>query len=168
MYPKVFTAFAEAKRRYGPVAALPTRVYFYGMEPGQEINVEIERGKTSVITLTAIGRTEEDGSVRVFFELNGQPRIITVADRKANAGKAARGMADASNENHIAAAPMPGVVAMVAIAQGQAVKAGDLLITLEAMKIETAISVPKEATISEIAAKTGQPIDAKKLLVVLD
>ncbi|MDF0546086.1 biotin/lipoyl-binding protein [Sphingobium sp. H39-3-25] len=63
---------------------------------------------------------------------------------------------------------MPGVVAMVAIAQGQAVKAGDLLITLEAMKIETAISVPKEATISEIAAKTGQPIDAKKLLVVLD
>ncbi|WP_067732540.1 pyruvate carboxylase [Novosphingobium naphthalenivorans] len=166
MYPKVFTAYAEARRKYGPVSALPTPVYFYGMQPGDEVNVEIEQGKTLVVSLTAIGETEEDGTVRVFFELNGQPRIITVADRKAGGGKVVRRMADPANENHVAA-PMPGVVATLAVAQGQAVKAGDLLLTLEAMKMETAITAPRDGTVAELAVKTGQAVDAKELLIVL-
>ena len=166
MYPKVFTGYADARRKYGPVAVLPTPVYFYGMQPGDEANIEIERGKTLVISLTAVGETEEDGTVRVFFELNGQPRIVTIADRKASAGKAARRMADPANENHVAA-PMPGVVATLAVSQGQAVKAGDLLLTLEAMKMETAITAPRDGTIAELAVKAGQALDAKELLVVM-
>lgn len=167
MYPKVFTAYAEARRKYGPVSALPTPIFFYGMQPGDEANIEIERGKSLVITLTAIGETEEDGSVRVFFELNGQPRIITVANRKASGSVAARRMADPANEAHIAA-PMPGVVATLGVTQGQTVKAGDLLLTLEAMKMETAITAPRDGTIAELVVKAGQAVDAKDLLVILE
>lgn len=166
MYPKVFIAYAEARRKYGPVSALPTPIFFYGMQPGDEANIEIERGKSLVITLTAIGETEDDGSVRVFFELNGQPRIITVTNRKASGGKAARRMADAANEAHIAA-PMPGVVATLGVKQGQQVKAGDLLLTLEAMKMETAITAPRDGAIAEMVVKAGQAVDAKELLVVM-
>lgn len=166
MYPKVFTAYAEARRKYGPVAVLPTPIFFYGMQPGDEANIEIERGKSLVITLTAIGETEEDGSVRVFFELNGQPRIITIADRKASGSKAARRMADPVDDTHIAA-PMPGVVATLGVIQGQTVKAGDLLLTLEAMKMETAIAAPRDGAIVELVVKAGQAVDAKDLLVIM-
>lgn len=167
MYPKVFVGFAEAQRRYGPVSALPTPVFFYGMKPGDEMNVTIEQGKTLVISLTAVGELEEDGTVRVFFELNGQPRVIAVADRKAGGAKGARRMADPSNDKHIAA-PMPGVVASLAVSAGQIVKSGDLMLTLEAMKMETSITAPKDGTIVELAVKAGHTVDAKELLVILD
>ncbi|QDC38239.1 pyruvate carboxylase [Sphingobium fuliginis] len=167
MYPKVFTAYAEARRSYGPVSALPTPIYFYGMQPGEEANIAIEQGKSLVITLTAIGETEEDGSVRVFFELNGQPRIITVADRKASGGKASRRMADPANDTHVAA-PMPGVVATLAVSQGQQVKAGDLLLTLEAMKMETAITAPRSGKVQSLEIKQGGMVEAKQLLLVID
>lgn len=166
MYPKVFTAFAEAQQRYGPVGALPTPTFFYGMVPGDEIGVEIEQGKRLEIRLQAIGELEDDGKVRLFFELNGQPRIITIADRIAGTIKSARRMADLTNEAHIAA-PMPGLVATLAVTKGQRVKAGDLLLTLEAMKMETAITAPRDAIIAEIAVRAGQTINAKELLVVL-
>ncbi len=166
MYPKVFMGYAEARRKYGPVSILPTPVYFYGMTPGDEINVELERGKALVISLTAIGETEDDGSVRVFFELNGQPRIVTIADRKATGQRAAKRMADPANEAHVAA-PMPGSVATLAVQAGQKVQAGDLLLTLEAMKMETAVTAPRDATVVEVAVKAGQAVDAKELLVVL-
>ena len=167
MYPKVFAGFADAERRYGPVAALPTLTYFYGMQPGDEISVAIERGKTLVIRLTAIGETEEDGSARLFFELNGQTRIITIADRRAGAVRISRKLADPTNETHIAA-PMPGLVAAVAVSNGQQVKAGDLVITLEAMKMETAITASRDGMIAELAVHAGQTIDAKDLLFVLE
>ena len=69
---------------YGPVRALPTRTFFYGMEPGEEISIEIDPGKTLELRLQAVGETTEEGDARVFFELNGQPRTIRVADRKAS------------------------------------------------------------------------------------
>ena len=166
MYPKVFAAYAEASGRFGPVSALPTPVYFYGMAPGAEISVEIERGKSLVISLTAIGETEEDGSVRVFFELNGQPRIVIVADRKAGGAKAARRMAEPGNESHVPA-PMPGLVVGLSVAAGQHVEAGARLVTLEAMKMETSITAPFAGTVQELAIKVGDVVEAKDLLVIL-
>ncbi len=70
---------------YGPVSVLPTPVFFYGMKLGEEIAIEIERGKTLVLRLQTIGETDEEGKVRVFFELNGQPRIVKVPNRSAKA-----------------------------------------------------------------------------------
>ncbi|MDF0542744.1 pyruvate carboxylase [Sphingobium sp. H39-3-25] len=166
MYPKVFRAFADAQAKFGPVSALTTPTYFYGMQPGDEVDVTIENGKTLVIRMTAIGEAEEDGSVRVFFELNGQPRIVVVADRKAGNIKASRRMADPDDESHLAA-PMPGLVSTVAVTAGQAIRAGDLIMVLEAMKMETAVLAPRDGTIIELAVRSGETIEAKQLLAVL-
>ena len=166
MYPKVYEAFVVARDTYGPVTALPTPVYFYGMAVDQEISVEIERGKTLVIRLCAVGEIDDEGLVRLFFELNGQPRAVTIPPRKSTAGKAARRVADPADPGHIAA-PMPGAVATVAVKAGQSVKAGDLLLTLEAMKMETAISAPRDGVVEELLVASGQSVDAKDLLAVL-
>lgn len=167
MYPKVFTEFDAAARKYGPVAALPTLIYFYGMQPGEEAMVEIEQGKTLVLRLHAVGETDDDGNVKVFFELNGQPRIIKVRQRSATAVRPAHPKAEESNDSHVGA-PMPGLVSSIGVQGGQKVVAGDVLLTLEAMKMETALRAPKAGVIKSVFVSAGQMVDAKDLLVVFD
>ncbi|MCL4675103.1 MAG: pyruvate carboxylase, partial [Pararhodobacter sp.] len=106
MYPKVFLDYMGRHRLYGPVRTLPTWNFFYGMEEGEEISVEIDPGKTLEIRLTTTGDTQDDGDVKVFFELNGQPRTIRVPNRKVKASVAARPKAEDGNANHVGA-PMP-------------------------------------------------------------
>ena len=145
---------------------LPTPVYFYGMEQEDEIFVEIERGKTLVIRCLAIGETDEKGMVTVFFELNGQPRRVKVPDRVRGASAAkARPKAEPGNDAHLGA-PMPGVVSAVSVTAGQSVKAGDVLLSIEAMKMETALHAERDGEIAEVLVKAGDQIDAKDLLVV--
>ncbi|WP_075216223.1 pyruvate carboxylase [Mongoliimonas terrestris] len=166
MYPKVFSDFAKARDTYGPTSTLPTAVYFYGMAPGDELTVELEKGKSLVVICQAIGEADDDGMVRVFFELNGQPRMVKVPDRSlAAAGKGVRRKAEEGNPNHLAA-PMPGVVSTLAVKAGQAVKAGDVLLSIEAMKMETSIHAERDGTIAEVVVTAGAQIDAKDLLVV--
>ena len=164
MYPKVFTDYRRKQASFGPVGILPTPVYFYGMEAHSEISVELEAGKTMHIRVQAISETNEDGQVKVFFELNGQPRTIRVPNRQAAASADLRPKAEDGNPNHVAA-PMPGVVASVAVTEGQAVKAGDMLLSLEAMKMETALHAEHDGTIARIHAPAGTQIDAKDLLI---
>lgn len=166
MYPKVFTDFALASDTYGPVSVLPTPSYFYGLKDGEELFADIEKGKTLVIVNQAMSQTDSQGMVTVFFELNGQPRRIKVPDRAHGAsGAAIRRKAEAGNAVHVGA-PMPGVISRVFIAPGQAVNAGDVLVSIEAMKMETALHAEKDGTISEVLVKAGDQIDAKDLLVV--
>ncbi|MGQ2909767.1 MAG: pyruvate carboxylase [Aliihoeflea sp.] len=166
MYPKVFSDFAAAQGEYGPVSTLPTPIYFYGMEQEDEIFVEIERGKTLVIRCLAIGESDEKGMVTVFFELNGQPRRVKVPDRTHGAGGAkVRAKAEAGNAAHVGA-PMPGVVSTLAVAAGQTVSAGDVLLSIEAMKMETALHAERDGEILEVLVRAGDQIDAKDLLVV--
>ncbi|SEG38777.1 pyruvate carboxylase [Thalassococcus halodurans] len=164
MYPKVFTDYLERHNTYGPVRTLPTRTFFYGMEPGEEITAEIDPGKTLEIRMIAASETNEDGEVRVFFELNGQPRSIRVPNRKVKATTAARPKAEMGNPNHVGA-PMPGVVASVGVSAGQSVKEGDLLLTIEAMKMETGLHAERDAVIKAVHVTAGGQIDAKDLLV---
>ncbi|MGB7432622.1 MAG: pyruvate carboxylase [Ahrensia sp.] len=166
MYPKVYTDFALAQEKYGPVSTLPTPTYFYGLKAGREIFVDIEKGKTLVVRCLAVGEPNEKGMVTVFFELNGQPRRIKVPDRAHGASSAAaRRKAEIGNEAHVGA-PMPGVISTVAISSGQEIKAGDVLVSIEAMKMETAIHAERDGTVSEVLVKAGDQIDAKDLLVV--
>jgi len=167
MYPKVFTDYANALRRFGPVSTLPTRIFFYGMVPGEEINVEIERGKSLVIRLQTVGETDEEGWVKVFFEINGQPRISRVPNRAATATKPLRRKAEDSNDRHIAA-PMPGSVTTLAVRVGQVIEAGDVVLTLEAMKMETALHAPRSGKVAEIACAPGHHVEACDLLIVLE
>jgi pyruvate carboxylase len=168
MYPKVFSDFAMVSETYGPVSMLPTPAYFYGIPVGGELFIEIEKGKTLVVQNLAQSEPDDKGLVTVFFELNGQPRRIKVPDRAHGAsGSAARRKAELGNDAHVAA-PMPGVISTVAVAQGQEVKAGDVLVSIEAMKMETAIHAERNGTLAEVLVKNGDQIDAKDLLVEFD
>ncbi|HVW92802.1 MAG TPA: pyruvate carboxylase, partial [Devosia sp.] len=164
MYPKVFTDFARSQDAYGPTEVLPTPVYFYGLTQGEEIFVEIERGKQMVISYLGRAETNEKGQVRVFFDLNGQPRTITVPDRLRVGEVKVRPKAAPSDAKQVGA-PMPGVISGVTVAAGQAVKAGDVLLSIEAMKMETAIHAEADGTIAEVLVRQGDQIDAKDLLV---
>ncbi|WP_210092637.1 pyruvate carboxylase [Ruegeria sp. HKCCSP346] len=167
MYPKVFLDYMGRHRIYGPVRTLPTRTFFYGMEPGEEITAEIDPGKTLEIRCQAIGETDESGEVKVFFELNGQPRVIRVPNRLVTSTTQARPKAEVGNPDHVGA-PMPGVVATVAVTAGQQVKEGDMLLTIEAMKMETGIHAERDATVKAVHVQPGGQIDAKDLLVELE
>ncbi len=165
MYPKVFTDYAAAQENYGPTSVLPTPVYFYGLKPEEEVFVDLERGKTLVIVNQAISETDEKGMVTVFFELNGQPRRVKVPNRAKGASGGVKRKAELGNDRHVGA-PMPGVVSTVAVAQGQNVKAGDVLLSIEAMKMETALRAERDGSIAEVLVRPGEQIDAKDLLVV--
>jgi pyruvate carboxylase len=168
MYPKVFSDFSATQELYGPTSALPTPVYFYGMNTGDEVFVEIEKGKTLVIRCLAVGDINDKGMKRVFFELNGQPRSIAVPDRLHGASAAVvRKKAEVGNASQVGA-PMPGVVSTVNVKTGQRVATGDVLLSIEAMKMETAIYSESDGVIAELLVKTGDQIDAKDLLVQLE
>jgi len=164
MYPKVFIDYMERHKIYGPVRALPTKTFFYGMEPGEEITAEIDPGKTLEIRLQAVGETDDKGDVRVFFELNGQPRIIRVPNRLIKSQTASNPKAEEGNNAHVGA-PMPGVIAGVTVSKGQSVNEGDLLLTIEAMKMETGLHAERDAVIKAVHVSTGSQIDAKDLLI---
>jgi pyruvate carboxylase len=163
MYPKVYLDYMGRRREFGPVRTLPTPVFFYGMQVGQEIAVDLEAGKTLVIRLSAVGEAQE-GEVKVFYELNGQPRTIRVPDRHAAAGLRANPKAEPGNARHVAA-PLPGVIASVSVQAGQTVKPGDLLLTIEAMKMETALHADRDGVIKRVVTPAGSAVDAKDLLV---
>ena len=167
MYPKVFMDYRARHRAYGPVRTLPTRTFFYGMQPGEEISVEIDPGKTLEVRLQAVAEVQDDGDVKVFFELNGQPRVIRVPNRAVKAKTAAKPKASDGNAGHIGA-PMPGSIASVAVTVGQKVNAGDLLLTIEAMKMETGLHADRSATVKALYVQVGSQIDAKDLLVELE
>jgi pyruvate carboxylase len=167
MYPKVFMEYMARHQTYGPVRTLPTRTFFYGMNTGDEISIEIDPGKTLELRLQAVGETGDDGEVKVFFELNGQPRVIRVPNRAVKAKTAAKPKAVEGNANHIGA-PMPGSIAGVSVSVGQKLRPGDLLLTIEAMKMETGIHADREGVVKALYVQAGSQIEAKDLLIELE
>jgi pyruvate carboxylase len=165
MYPKVWLDYVGDRLQYGDLSILPTPVFFYGMEPGQEITVDLEKGKTLIVRFVACSATHEDGTRTVFFELNGQPRSVKVADRSQVPRRPPQRKAELGNARHIGA-PMPGTVATVSVSPGQKVARGDVLVTLEAMKMETAVRADADGEVTEVLARPKQRVDAKDLLIV--
>jgi pyruvate carboxylase len=165
MYPKVWTEYVTDRLQYGDVGILPTPVFFYGMQPGEEVTVDIERGKTLIVRYVTSGEPNEDGTRTVYFELNGEPRPVRVPDRKQVALRPPQRKVEPGNPKHLGA-PMPGTVATVTTAVGRKVARGEVLITLEAMKMETAVRAEMDGEVAEIVAKPGAQVDAKDLLVV--
>ncbi|MEM8840301.1 MAG: pyruvate carboxylase [Pseudomonadota bacterium] len=164
MYPKVYLDYMGQRRDYGPMRVLPTPTFFYGMEPGEEIHVDLRPGVTLVVRLLAMSEADEKGDVKLFYELNGQPRRIRIEDKRYNVTAVKAEKAEEGNPRHIAA-PMPGVVGSVAVAPGQRVQSGDLLLTLEAMKMETAIHAEIDGVIERVVTPAGAQVDAKDLLI---
>ena len=139
LYPKVYADFADFRRDYGDMSVLQTDEYFYGLAPGSELTVEIEPGKALVIQCQSISAPDDDGNVRVFFSLNGQPRTIKVHDNTREDKLSAHEKA-AQGDPKSVGAPMPAAISEIRVSEGDAVEAGELLVTLEAMKMEVKVS----------------------------
>jgi pyruvate carboxylase len=167
MFPKVMAEFMAHEQKYSDVSILPTPLFFYGQMPGQEVAVDIEQGKTLIIKFLAVGDPHPDGRRTVFFELNGQPRNINVKDLSLESTAAARDKADRSDPKQIGA-PMPGMIATVAVRQGDTVSAGQKLLTLEAMKMETTIYAERDGKVAAVLVSPGTQVDANDLLLKLE
>jgi pyruvate carboxylase len=166
LYPKVFLEYAETVKKYGDISVLDTPTFLYGMRLGEEIEVEIEKGKTLIVKLVSIGQPQADGTRVVYFELNGQPREVIIRDESIKSAVVERIKADRTNPNHIAAT-MPGTVVKVLVEKGEKVNKGDHLMITEAMKMETTVQAPFAGIIKDIYVKNGDAIQTGDLLIEL-
>lgn len=167
MYPKVFLDYMGRRREYSPVSALPTPVFFYGMEIGQNISIDIDPGKTLELLLLAVSETGDGGNVKVFFELNGHPRTLRVPYRSVQNLAPRRPQAEDGNPSHIGS-PMPGHIGIVSVSVGDNIEAGDVLVSIEAMKMETSIHADGTGIVKKVHVEPGSSVDAKDLLVELE
>jgi len=167
MYPQVFLQYDQSLKEYGDLSYLDTPTFFYGLRPGEETAVSIERGKTLIIKLVAVGNLHPDGNRIIYFELNGQPREITVRDLAAEVTEQLRPKADPHNPQHLGAS-MPGKVLKVLVEVGDKVRKGEHLLVSEAMKMETTIQAPADGRIKSIHVKAGDSIEAGDLLLELE
>ncbi|MBP0590677.1 pyruvate carboxylase [Paraburkholderia sp. LEh10] len=169
MYPKQTVDYHAHLRAYSDTSVLPTPAFLYGLQPQEEVAVDIDAGKTLLVSLQGQNADAEEGMVKVQFELNGQSRTAVVEKRSAvHAGPARKGrpVADPANAQHVAA-PMPGSVVTVAVRPGQRVSAGSTLVALEAMKMETHIAAERDCEIAAVHVQPGDRVAAKDLLIEL-
>jgi pyruvate carboxylase len=167
LYPRVYADLVAHQAAYSDISVLPTPVFFYGMEKGDEISADIEPGKTLIVKFLTIGDAHLDGRRLVFFELNGQPREVSVVD-KALAGEiATHPKAEPGNAKQVGA-PMPGLVVNVAVAPGEEIAAGQKLVTLEAMKMETTVYAERPGKIAEILVRPQMQIESGDLMIRLE
>lgn len=164
LYPKVFTDWVERYNKFGDVSVLDTPTFFFGMNIGEVIKVEIEQGKTLVIKLIHISEPNAAGMRTVTFEFNGLPREIEIKDRNVKATAAVRKKADKSNSGEIGAS-LSGSVVKLLVEKGQAVTKGTPLIVTEAMKMETTLSAPISGIISAIHVSAGERVDSGDCLM---
>jgi len=167
MYPDVFLKFAKARQSYGNVEVLPTPQFYYGMQRGDEIAVELEPGKALVIKFLTVGEPHPEGFRTVFFELNGQPREVNIRDKSLEVKVAAAPKADPAKPGEIGA-PIPGVVSTVAVELNQVVKKGDRLLVMEAMKMQSTVYAPVEGKVTQVLVQPGRHVEAKDLLLVVE
>jgi pyruvate carboxylase len=166
LYPNVFPELVRHRDEYSDTSVVPTPVFLYGLEPGQETSLEIEPGKVLIVRLVAVGKLEKDGTRDLIFELNGEARTITVRDQAAGQAGAQRVKAEKGNASHVGA-PMPGKVLKVNVKPGDAVKAGAVLLVTEAMKMETNVKAKADCRIAEVRFKEGEKVEKEDLLVLL-
>ncbi|QWV92978.1 pyruvate carboxylase [Geomonas oryzisoli] len=166
MYPNVYVEYAKHRQEFSDVSVIPTPIFFYGLEPGQETSIELQPGKTLIVKLNAIGKTQPDGTKKIYFELNGNARSVTVRDQSVQSDESGHEKADKSNPKHVGA-PMPGKVIKLNVKVGDAVKAGDILAVTEAMKMETNIKAKEDGTVAEVKCKEGGKVEKEELLFVM-
>ena len=167
LYPKVFEEYMETVKKFDNVSVLDTLTFLYGLKLGEEIEVEIEKGKTLIIKLVSIGEPQHDGTRVLYFELNGQPREIVIQDMTVEVAGERKPKADPSNADQIGAT-MPGTVLKVVVSPGSPVKRGEHLLITEAMKMETTVQAPKDGVIKQIFVEAGDSISTGDLLIEME
>ena len=167
MYPDVFVQYSQARSSFGNLDVLPTPQFFYGLETGEEMAVELEPGKVLIIKYLTTSDPHPDGTRTVFFELNGQPREVNVRDASRKAAVPQRAKADPSQPGQVGA-PIPGAVSSVSVDLGQRVQKGDRLLVMEAMKMQSTIYSPLAGKVVQKLVNSGDKVEAKDLLLVIE
>jgi len=165
LYPKVFKDFYDHWQSFGEVWRLPTLAFFYGLKNNEEIFVEIGRGKAIIIKKLYKSAPNEDGICNVYFEMNGQARVLEVKDANFKSTKATHKKAE--DDNHVGA-PLQGRLAEILVKEGDQVKEDMPLFVIEAMKMETTISAPKAGKVKKIELGAGEMVEQDDLVIVYE
>ena len=166
LYPEVFTKYDNFRQTYSDVSVLSTMAFFYGLQSGEEITVDIESGKSLIIKFLTISEPHPDGTRTLFFELNGQPREVNVRDRALRVMERAHPKADPADPGQVPA-PTAGVISGIAVQANHAVERGAKLLTLEAMKMQSNIYAPISGRITKLLVSPGQNVESKDLLLTI-
>jgi pyruvate carboxylase len=164
MYPQVFADYVKHRKEFGDVSVLPSAAFFYGLQPGEEINVEIEEGKVLIIRLVSIGSPDKDGRRTISYELNGMARDVVITDKSVSPKTKARPKADLADPTQVAA-PIPGLIASLSVSTGAKVAKGDKLLMMEAMKMQTTVYAPCDGVVDDLKIAVGDTVESKDLLV---
>ena len=167
LYPKVFADYWAHREKYGDVSRVPTPVFFYGLELGEETIVEIARGKSVLVSVQSIGPVNEEGCRTLFFVLNGQTRNLEVRDRAVAVTKVSNPKADKSNPRQIAA-PLQGMLSKVLVEAGATVPRNTPLFVIEAMKMETTITASQDLTVARLDLPVGTRVQADDLVLTTE
>jgi pyruvate carboxylase len=165
LFPGPTKEFEESRERYSDVSILPTSVYLYGMEPGEEYEVDLEEGKRLLLGVQSVSDADERGIRTVMCTINGQLRPVNIRDRSVASDVPAQEKADTSKPGHVAA-PFDGVVT-IAVEEGASVAAGDTVATIEAMKMEASITAPVAGTVERLSVQGTQQVEGGDLVLVL-
>jgi pyruvate carboxylase len=165
LFPGPTKEFRQFRATYGDLSVLDTEHYLYGLTPTSEAEVQLDRGVHLLVGLEAVGEPDERGMRTVMFRLNGQLRPIQVRDRSVEVDQATAEKADPGTPGHIAA-PFAGAVTPV-VQEGQKVKAGQTVATIEAMKMEAAITTPVAGTVQRVAIANVQQLEGGDLVMVI-
>ena len=165
LFPKPFQEYVANVEFHGDVSVIPTEAFWYGLSPGQTTTVTLETGVDVLVELETVGEVDDDGLRTLHLRVNGAPRPITVRDRSVEVRSTRARRAEPGDPSHVGSA-LPGVV-MVKVAVGDVVTKGQPLAVVEAMKMESTVTCPRDGTVTEIAVATGDAVEAGDLLVVL-
>ena len=167
MYPQVFADFQQTLTDFDRLTVLPTPAFFYGLQIGEEVHVDIGPGKTLFVKLISIGEADSEGRRTLFYELNGMPREAVVVDKALGKEAVANIKGEPENAKHVTA-PLPGMISEVAVKAGDEVKEGDKLVVIEAMKMLTTVSAPENGVVGEVLLGKGKAADTGDLLVRIE
>lgn len=166
LYPKVFKDAYDHHVLYGNVMNIPTKNFFYGMEVGEEIMVELDRGKNILVQLQLVGEPDSNGNVNLFFKVNGQLNNVVIKDKSIKVDKQENVKADTGNAKEIGS-PLQGLLSSVLVKKGQEVKKNQPLFVIEAMKMETTVTAPEEGVIHKVQLSGGTLVNSDDLVLVL-
>ncbi|MEH6681940.1 MAG: pyruvate carboxylase [Sediminicola sp.] len=166
LYPKVFTEAYEHHVKFGNVVNIPTKNFFYGMDIGEEIMVELDRGKNILVSLMLKGVPDEAGNVSIFFKVNGQLRNVIVKDASVKSIKQENVKADADDPGQIGS-PLQGLLSTVLVKKGQEISKNQPLFIIEAMKMETTVTATAEGVVDKIQLEGGSLVNSGDLVISL-
>lgn len=170
LYPKVYEEYLNFKKTYGDLSRVNSPVFFDGMSEGEVCEVEVEEGKVFIVKLVSVGKLDKDGFRTIRFEVNGNQREITLLDKtyiKTDEATTSTIMANPENKNEVGAS-IPGTVTKLLVKNGDQVKAGQSLIIIEAMKMESQIVAPVDGKVSGIVVKEEQQVKNGELLMKIE